>query len=404
MAGPQRYQPFDEWGKPLIAISATLSLGMALAFWWHDRWPDFAIFLRSASALRHGLDPYPIDQAPNMNGPLTMWAIRPLTYGSEEAAAVTWLALSLVAGAISARIAMTSVPGVHWLWLVSAILATQAGAMALRQGQLAFILMLAMTCAWTAERRGHHTLAAAILGALGFLKPFYGVFALFYLWTARLRSLSAFIAVFVAGVVASLALGIDVNMAWLDTLRRLTWQAHQANASLPGLAARLFEAPDSTTFILRHTPLYVSPLAKWLFLLVGCGGVAALTMRSVTQASSLDRVWACLGLAAMLLSPLGEVYYLVVIAAPIVSMLPHTRPSWLLVVGLVLISVPYEVVDAYHGSWYASLILNSAYFWGTLALWSTTLVPLCDEESAPIHNQTNAHHTIEPAVSVPSAS
>ena len=85
--------------------------------------------------------------------------------------------------------------------------------------------------------------------------------------------------------------------------------------------------------------------------------------------------------AAILVSPLGWVYYLPLAYGPILgwlgagehwSGLRRLRPPvlWLLVAGLALLYTPQEVANAATHSALATLTLTSVYFWATVTLWS----------------------------------
>ena len=122
--------------------------------------------------------------------------------------------------------------------------------------------------------------------------------------------------------------------------------------------------------------------------------VGVLTMVAVTfdqTESAVDRAFALLLSAALLISPLGWVYYLWLGLGPFAALVLEWRngarrnpqpaspavPRWrqrfliLAVPGLVW---PHFATFAFQPHAWATLLLASAYFWSTAALWSTTVL------------------------------
>ena len=334
---------FEIYGKPILAIAGGVSLIYALTLWWHDRFQDFSIFYTSARALRLGINPYDSRNLPNLNGPFLLLALTPLTYVPERLAATIWLMANGVGLWISARAISRCVGRLHWIWIALGVFSTQGAAMAVRQGQLTFVIAPIFTFAWLADRDGHEQRAAALLGVACALKPFFALTALYLLWRRGFRAARTFAVTLVACLGVGLFAGFEVNLAWIATLRSVNWQAHEANVSLVGFASRLFETPPPTGFQLAHTPLASSPLAKWLLIVVGCAGLIVATARRVHRKDDVnpDREWASASLLAMLVSPLAEVYYLPVAVGPILLTLLESRPAfmtWL----IASLCVPYR--------------------------------------------------------------
>src|SRR5262245_12670301 len=187
---------------PLVVIATYSTLGALVLV--HDRGDDFRRFYASAVEWARGGNPYTlIDDTPNLNHPILLPVMRLFTMMSEPAGFIVWSICSLVllvacAPSIgrSARLAPLDV--------VVTILAATATLLALAFGQVSFLLMAIFTRAWSADRTGRTVEAGVWLGALTVLKPFYGLFALYFLWRHLWPALVAYGAVFVAGTIGGL--------------------------------------------------------------------------------------------------------------------------------------------------------------------------------------------------------
>jgi hypothetical protein len=95
----------------------------------------------------------------------------------------------------------------------------------------------------------------------------------------------------------------------------------------------------------------------------------------------VDAAFLVLVLAALLVSPLGWVYYLPLVTGPALAAATRRpmldRPGWLrgLLLGSVaLFYVPFEVAEAWQPSRMATLTLASVYAWGLLGWWTALVL------------------------------
>jgi hypothetical protein len=363
----------------LLVISAATFI-QSVVIGWRDRFQDFEIFYLSAAALRRGGDPYTSLAAqgvgPNTNHPAVMVLLQPLTYAPFPAATMLWLGAGLVALGLTVRAIAPAVLPTSRRALLMVIMVTQAAALTVRQGQVVFFVMALFTIAWLADRDERSGPAGLALGVLMALKPFYGVFALYLLWRRDWRALRGAM----LGSAACLLVGLlarhgQAYVSWIDTLREINWQAHLTNVSIRGVAARWFAEPPHQPFVLTTTPLVVSTLAEHTLWIVGAAIVTFATARCLRRTDDRDHVWAILGLAALLLSPLAEVHYVIVGLGPIASLVMRSqrwRLAWLVGVPL---SLPFALVNAIHASAFATATIGSVYALATAALWAALLPP-----------------------------
>jgi hypothetical protein len=125
-------------------------------------------------------------------------------------------------------------------------------------------------------------------------------------------------------------------------------------------------------------PWIITPLT-----LVASAIVGVVTL--VVARTSVDRMFAATVLGALLISPLGWIYYLW-LAAPGVIALWHTRrlPP-ILWIALVILLVPFYGPP--HSAGFgplATFTLGSAYFWAVLLIWGAVVSDaLGDRTTAP---------------------
>lgn len=332
---------------PLVALATYATLGAVALV--PDRGDDFQRLYVSATSWAHGGNPYTIVIAdtPNLNHPLLLPLLWFFTFGSEQAGFVAWSIASLVL--LAACIPAISrharlVP----LDLVALILASTGTFLALVFGQVSFLLMAIFTAAWCADRKGHATKAGAILGGLSVLKPFYGLFALYLLWRREWRAFAAYATVFVAGTFGGWAMvGTPGFVEWLARLEEVRWRWHIYNASAWGVGDRLF-AVQPFFRATSWTPLVESPLLAHLLTTAILVAVVALLWRAASKAN-IDRSYALLGLASLLISPLGWLYYLPAFLGPIIVVLGDRPSRWIWPVAVIGVCPSLLLVSRSYG-------------------------------------------------------
>jgi alpha-1,2-mannosyltransferase len=367
---------FTLYGEPFVLVTAIAMTVQALVAGWRDQFFDFSIFLASASAMRSGLDPYATIRVwgygPNTNPPLIVWVLRPLTYLPFGVAIGLWTVLSALAMLWTVRL-IHRVTG-HGPVLLGVVLMTQAAVLTPRLGQIAWLLMPLATLAWLADREGRSAIAGAWLGPLAYMKPFYGLYLMYFAWRRDWRACAGMCASGVACAVAGLlTTNIETHRSWLATLSGLRRQGHSLNGSARGVAARVFN-PDIVQPYPIYTVLANSPVAEqvtfWLLVLA----IAFVVWRAL-QTADRDQAWAILGIVAVLCSPLGWIYYLPISLGPIATVIVREQRWRLAGVGVLLLSVPFSVLAMGHFGMIGTLTVGSVFWWGTVAWFAAVLPP-----------------------------
>jgi alpha-1,2-mannosyltransferase len=279
---------------------------------------------------------------PDLNHPIARLLFAPFALLPFRTAALLWTLGSIgVALLCLRRIARET--GVAVGPLVLLVFASAPVAVALGLGQVTFVLLPILTAAWLADRAGHTERAAGWLGLLTVLKPFYGLYGLYLLWRREWRAAAVYGGTIVLGYALGLLLvGVDGYRTWIAEMRAYAAQDNLYNASVWALATRLLTPAHDA-----WTPLVIAPA---LVQTVG-GGLAALLLLGLWRALSgdRDRDYAAIGLAAVLLSPLGWLHYLPVVTAPVVATLARRSSRSVWGVGVVAVVPPLLLINQAYG-------------------------------------------------------
>ncbi len=141
---------------------------------------------------------------PNLNHPIVILAMLPLTLVSRGDAFLIWAGAGFAAYLLAVALALRETPPLdrRYLPVALALVLTFPGIVySLRLGQFGLPLTLVVTAAWLLLRRERYAAAGALLGLLAVLKPFLGL--LLILFVVR-RRWGALLAAAVAGAGVSL--------------------------------------------------------------------------------------------------------------------------------------------------------------------------------------------------------
>jgi hypothetical protein len=161
----------------------------------------------------------------------------------------------------------------------------------------------------------------------------------------------ASIATIVAGTTGAVLAGPMSLVQWIEVGRNVTWFPHPLNASLAGLVSRAGWG--------WHL---------WLALTIL---VFAATVVAVWRSRHVDFGWAACALAALLISPLGWVYYLPLLAGPLTAVAMETSAPFWPAVGFMW-PVPRLMALAPLTPWAAITVLSIP-SWSLLAMSSIVI-------------------------------
>jgi Glycosyltransferase family 87 len=318
----------------------------------------------------------------NMNPPHLHMLILPLATLAPLQALMVWALMNLASLAwavalISRELKLRwTLPRIAWSTLAFVICPATA-AIALT-GQLTFLLLLSLTIAWIAARRGKWITAAIHLGLAASVKPFLGIFFIYLLLKRRVHA--AVVMATTIGVCLTIGLAIfgwQTHLSWLNALSAVDWAWAPMNGSIGGLVTRGFARSPIFTPLMASSPS-TSIVATVLALLIGV--IALAVFARDTSADAVDRAFAGLLLTSQLTSPLGWIYYLWWPVGPALALWMSSRSRYsrvrdvflvLAVPGLVM---PLEVSVLARTSPWASVTLGSIYTWTTMFLWLAVIL------------------------------
>ncbi len=338
---------------------------------------DFGKFYYAAQQWREGLSLYaasPATRMPagegfqeflDMNPPHFHLVVLPLVGLSVETAGLLWMVVNAAAAWLAAVLIFREL-GIRlnrWdvLPIAVGILACAATGAIVITGQFTGLLLLPMVGAWRAARHDRWATSGAWLGLLISVKPFLALFGMYLLIARRWRAFAMAglvgAAAFLAGL---LVFGWSAHREWIAALRSVEWPWAAMNASLFGLLSRTF-GPSP-----YYAPILAAPAVITIGWWLAAGVVALITLWAARR--SVDHGFAAVTLGALLISPLGWVYYIWLAVAPCLSMWWKHRPAILRLAALGL-CVPLIWVTDLQPNPLATVTLGSAYTWGLLALW-----------------------------------
>jgi hypothetical protein len=305
----------------------------------------------------------------NLNPPHFHLLLLPIARLPLRAAAYVWMASNLCAGLLAVWIICRELgirPTPRMIVpSLAMVLACGATGAVLITGQFTGLMLLPLTLAWRALRRGEEWTCGGWLGLLISVKPFLALFVPALAWRREWRAVvAAGTSVLVWFAIGLSVFGMGEHLAWLRALREIRWEWGAMNGSWQALLVRAF---TSTPYA---QPTYDAPSLVQPFWLVGSLVIFVVTI--IASRRSVDHAFAAVTLAALLISPLGWVYYLW-LALPGMVALSQERVPRPAAIALVALLVPYFGPTFAKLGPLFTLTVGCVYTWVTLMLWYTAV-------------------------------
>jgi hypothetical protein len=317
----------------------------------------------------------------NLNPPHFHLLMLPLVWLPQRVALVLWLIGNFVClyaalRVIAAEAQLQLTPRQRRLAVVG-FLAFIGTATAMATGHLSFLLFLLVTLSWRDARRGRWGRSGLWLGLALSVKPFLLFLVPYLLWRRRWRAVGAIGASVVACfAVGLLVFGVQAHLDWKARLSVVeNWAFMPMNASAFGALSR------SLTANAVFTPIAVVPngpiVVVWLAVAVPAALLTYAACAGETTARGVDRAFALMLAAALLVSPLGWTYYFWLPLGPAALL---ARDWWcrrsasplsrrLLLASLPGFLFPLFFIDLGQPSAVSTVTLGNAFFWGLLLFW-----------------------------------
>ena len=370
------------WDITLVRVMASLNMN------------DFGKFYYSARAFMAGADMYAASPATqlgggqlpdaqqllNLNPPHLHLLILPLARLTPDLAVTIWMTASVCALIVSVlmiwrELSLATTP--KRVLLIALFILVFSGSQAeFITGQLAFLLLLPVTCCWRDARHRRWDRVGAWLGVLVSMKLFFLIFVPYLALHRRWRACGAMAATgalcFGIGLVV---FGAASYSSWFGALARSSdWAWLGMNASTLGAFQRSF----SRTFSFQPVAAVPALVSAWLVVAGLIGFTTLLVVFMDNTNTAIDRAFALLLVAAQLLSPAGWVYYLWLAVGPVAAvairfgrlrLFPRSTLGVVSVLPLAGFFAPITAPYYFQPSAWGSISIGSVFFWATLALW-----------------------------------
>jgi len=315
---------------------------------------DFSAFVDNARSWLAGT-PYP-ETSRDPNTPHAILAFvpfvhLPLRVGLAIWTGLTYLFLAFTLRAVSRELGLRVSRPLQWT-IVAFVLAAPPSRDVFVNGNMVWPLALAFTWAWRLARRDRLPVSAAVLGVLVTMKPFLGMFGLFFLVRRQWRALGAMAGASLISLVLAVALtGTDAFAAWLRAVARISWYDVRFNSSVLGFLARVW-APE--------------PIAWAAIALL----IVAITLGVLkARAASLSREWLFVFIASLLAAPLGWRYYLCLAVGPLVATLVSVPARSAVAVSLCAVAISPAIPLATNSAALRGTV-GSIPMWAALTAWA----------------------------------
>jgi hypothetical protein len=249
----------------------------------------------------------------NLNPPHFHLLLEPLVGLSERAALGVWMIAGLICLLLSiARIGDEARVDFSLVEKGAAALASVVfvgTSTALITGHMSFLLLLMFTLGWSAARSEKWTESGVWLGIAASLKPFLLIFGVYYLIVRRARAVLSFsIALIACHLIGIVYYGTAAYGDWLANLSDAgDWSFMPMNASIMGFLKREFTLNPIFPALAYLSPRTIR--AIWIAASAAIGSASLLVAARKIEPIDVDRGFAIVMIAALLISPLGWTYY-----------------------------------------------------------------------------------------------
>lgn len=251
---------------------------------------------------------------PNLNPPVFMAIMQPLSGLRYPVAWWTWAAFSLMCGLVSLWLMLGSLPWtrtqrIAWLPIAGTAMLLYYPTMANFQlGQLGLALCLPLAAGWLALRQGRATRAGMWWGLLIAIKPFMAVILVALACVRHWKALWACLAVLALVHAVTIGVyGLEMHADYLKLASNVHWTAANWNGSWIGFFDRMFSGHPSSDWPANRA---LSKALGGTAALLTLAAMALALFRKHTDLCAADAVTALAAVTALLVTPLGWLYYL----------------------------------------------------------------------------------------------
>lgn len=260
---------------------------------------------------------------PNLNPPFFTLISFPLAYLSYPHALLLWTILSIGAGCIGILLIQQKLDH-RSVFSLSLCLLLLIGFFSyfptfstLQLGQVSLFLLLFLVLAWRAAHDQQAGKAAIFLGLVTSLKPFVGLFFLYFLIRKEWRALALFVGtILIFGLIAAAVFGLSTYASYYQVSRHITWASSSWNVSIYGFLSRLIGGTETNTPLLPLPGLFPFAYSCLSILFLVALVWFLRPIPSIAPQTKTDLDFSIILLGMLLLSPLGWMYYFCLLSIP----------------------------------------------------------------------------------------
>jgi len=240
-------------------------------------------------------------------------------------------------------------------------------------GQVSFVILLLITIGWAASRRGYDNIAGISLGLALSLKLFVGLFLIVFLIMRRWKLLFWMVGTFIlTSFIGMLVFGKESYNEYLNVIGEVTWYAASWNASFMGFFTRIFGGSENVPLV--NLPALASIMTYGCSLIVVAQLIRfTLSKSSRSSHSRYDMLFAFTIIAMLIVSPLGWMYYFVLLIIPLIiiwiraGQTFNSLPVILMVIAWALSTIPHQIVPS------AEITPMNIFFWAGVYFYALLL-------------------------------
>jgi len=259
----------------------------------------------------------------NLNLPIFTLLILPLAYLSYGVSMWVWSLVSIVCGIGTIFLLRKQIfaesNSIKTLGLVIGFFAYYPTLATLHFGQITLFLLPLVVGAWLASRNNQALLAAILLGIATGIKPFFGLFLIYFLVRREWQATFIFtLTILISLLIPLLIFGKQTFFSYQETLNVINWTSSSWNISIWGMLGRFFGSNKEMNAAL----IPIVGLNSKVYLILA--GLLLLTLikflRSnldVNNTQKADINFSITLIIMLLVAPLGWIYYFPFLIVPL---------------------------------------------------------------------------------------
>jgi len=313
---------------------------------------------------------------PNLNLPFMTLIFLPFGLLDVNFAYLLWSIISLILGLISSWIIYDILHGqINRSFLMGIpilLFAFFPTFISIVYGQVSLLLLLIVVIAWSALRSENEIIAGIFFGFALNIKIFTGLFLIMFLLQRRTKLILWYFGTFlITNFLALIAFGMETYIEFIQNLSTITWYGASWNASFLGFFTRILGGSEGEPLINLPELAYGLNYASTIILLLTLAW-AVKTQKIKNKKIYDDLLFSLCIVFMLLLSPLGWMYYFVLLIIPVIILWQIKDPRYkthfrvLIIIAWILSTIPLALTSSSEIKTIDMFVWGGAYFYALL--------------------------------------